>query len=208
MSYRHQAHEKLASRCNLLPSHLQRMLRFSQIRLWLSSQTHMYVVWSKYGECLLPIDGEIRPRSCLPGNASAILGCPNLEIPASDDQRCSEATLNDMGQYIIRITKRGWYKPKKTSSPNSCAYFVEYVAHQMSFISQLTLTLSTDQGGTNLLRTVANRMEICRCGRPRTHYPDGQIHVMSVWRLILGLRPANERRRYCVKSSLIGWVQA
>ena len=25
--------------------------------------------------------------------------------------------------------------------------------------------------------------------------------------LILGLRPANERRRYFVKTSLIGWVQ-
>ena len=44
-------------------------------------------MWSKYGECLLPIHGEIRPQSCLPGNASAILGCPNLEIPTSDDQR-------------------------------------------------------------------------------------------------------------------------
>ena len=43
---------------------------------------------SKYDECLLPIYGEIRPRSCLPGNTSAIWGCPNLEIPASDDQRC------------------------------------------------------------------------------------------------------------------------
>ena len=27
-------------------------------------------------------------------------------------------------------------------------------------------------------------------------------------RLILGLRPANERRRYFVTTSLIGWVQA
>ena len=62
-------------------------LRISQIRLSLSSPTETYVT-SKYGECLLPIQGEIIPRSCLPGNTSAILGCPNLEIPASDDQRC------------------------------------------------------------------------------------------------------------------------
>ena len=27
------------------------------------------------------------------------------------------------------------------------------------------------------------------------------------WHLILGLRPANERRRYFVTTSLIGWVQ-
>ena len=26
--------------------------------------------------------------------------------------------------------------------------------------------------------------------------------------LIIGLRPANERRRYCVMTSLIGWAQA
>ena len=83
LSYRHRAHEKPASRRNLLPSHLQRMLRFSQIRSSLSSPTHTYVIWSKYGACLLPIHGEIRPRSCLPRNASAILGCPNLEIQAN-----------------------------------------------------------------------------------------------------------------------------
>ena len=64
------------------------MLRFSQIWLSLSSTIHTCVMWFKYGECVLPIHGEIRPRSCLPGNASAILGCPNLEIPTSDDQRC------------------------------------------------------------------------------------------------------------------------
>ena len=81
--------EKPASRRDLLPTRLQRMLRFCQIRLSLFIPTHMQVGWSKYDECLLPIHGEIRPRSCLPANASAILGCPNLEMPASDDQRCS-----------------------------------------------------------------------------------------------------------------------
>ena len=86
--------EKPASRRDLLPSRLQRMLQFCQIRLSLSIPTHMQAMWSKYGECLLPIHGEIRPRSCLPGNASAILGCPNLEIPASDDQRCHRPLLN------------------------------------------------------------------------------------------------------------------
>ena len=80
--------KKPASRHDLLPSRLQRMRRFCQIRLSLSIPTHMQVMWSKYGECLFPIHGVIRPRSCLPGNAS-VLGCPNLEIPASDDQRCS-----------------------------------------------------------------------------------------------------------------------
>ena len=34
------------------------------------------------------IHGEIRHWSCLPGNSSVILGCPNPEIPASDDQPC------------------------------------------------------------------------------------------------------------------------
>ena len=79
------------------PPRLQRMLRFYQIRLSLSIPTHLQAMWSKYGECLLPIHGEIRPLSCLPGNASAILGCPNLEIPASDDQRC-----NCLQRYLAR----------------------------------------------------------------------------------------------------------
>ena len=34
------------------------------------------------------------------------------------------------------------------------------------------------------------------------------ITTLSITGLILGLRPANERRRYFVKASLIGWVQA
>ena len=80
LSYRHQAHEKLASRRNLSPSRLQRMPRFSQIRLSQSTPNHTQVMRSKYRHCLLPTDGEIRPRSCLSENASAILGCHNLEI--------------------------------------------------------------------------------------------------------------------------------
>ena len=86
--------EKRASRRDLLPSRLQSMLRFCQIRLSLSIPTHTKVMWSKYGECLLPIHGEIRARSCFLGNASAILGCPNFEIPASDDQRCWTGELS------------------------------------------------------------------------------------------------------------------
>ena len=35
--------------------------------------------------------------------------------------------------------------------------------------------------------------------------PDGIHHVIT--ELILGLRPANERRRYFVTTSLIGWAQ-
>ena len=34
------------------------------------------------------------------------------------------------------------------------------------------------------------------------------IHVDDKTRLILGLRLANERRRYFVTTALIGWVQA
>ena len=86
-SWQNRDGEKPASRRDLLPSRLQRMVRFRLIRLSSSIPTHMQAMWSKYGEYLLPIHGEIRPRSCLPGNASAILGCPNLEIPTSDDQR-------------------------------------------------------------------------------------------------------------------------
>ena len=88
-SYGHHAHEKSASCRHLLPSRLQRMLYFCQIRLSLSTPTHTQVMWSRYREYLLPKDGEIRPRSCLPGNATAIWGYPDLEIPASEDQRWS-----------------------------------------------------------------------------------------------------------------------
>ena len=34
------------------------------------------------------------------------------------------------------------------------------------------------------------------------------MHLVHTSRLILGLRPANERRRYKVTASLIGWAQA
>ena len=81
--------EKPACRRDLLPSHLQRMRRFCQIRWSKSIPTHIQVMQSKSVECLLHIyiDGEICPQRWLPGNVSDILGCPNLEIPASDDQR-------------------------------------------------------------------------------------------------------------------------
>ena len=84
------------------------MLRFSQLRMSLSSPTHTYVMWSKYGKCLLPIHGEICPRSCLPANASAILGCPNLEIPASDDQRWRGD--HSICRQIVSVTLIMWQK--------------------------------------------------------------------------------------------------
>ena len=59
------------TRRDLLPSRLQIMLRFCHIRLPLSIPTHMQAMWSKYSDCLSLICGEIRPRSCLPGKASA-----------------------------------------------------------------------------------------------------------------------------------------
>ena len=34
------------------------------------------------------------------------------------------------------------------------------------------------------------------------------LYNQEPWGLILGLRPANERRRYFVTTSLIGWAQA
>ena len=83
-SWQNHAGGKPASRRDLLPSRLQRMLRFCPIRLSLSIPTHMQIMWSKYGESVLLVHGEICPRSRLPG--SAILRCPNLEIPASDNQ--------------------------------------------------------------------------------------------------------------------------
>ena len=60
-------------------------------------------VMSKYGECLLPIDGEIRPRNWLPGNMFAILGCPNLEVPASDDQPCCGETTIAERPYSTKL---------------------------------------------------------------------------------------------------------
>ena len=36
---------------------------------------------------------------------------------------------------------------------------------------------------------------------------DGFHLVICVWGLILGLHPVNERRRYFVPTSLIGWAQ-
>ena len=36
---------------------------------------------------------------------------------------------------------------------------------------------------------------------------DYQSNIPYITRLILGLRPANERRRYKVTPSVIGWVQ-
>ena len=33
-----------------------------------------------------------------------------------------------------------------------------------------------------------------------------EIPVLRYPKMILGLRPANEKRRYCVTTSLIGWV--
>ena len=36
----------------------------------------------------------------------------------------------------------------------------------------------------------------------------GNSHDSATSGLILGFRPANERRRYLVTTSLIGWVQA
>ena len=44
----------------------------------------------------LLIDREIWPQSWLPGNAAAILGCPNIEIPASDGQRWKCSSRMDL----------------------------------------------------------------------------------------------------------------
>ena len=38
--------------------------------------------------------------------------------------------------------------------------------------------------------------------------PDDRPRVLAIPGLILGSRPANERRRYKVTPSLIGWAQA
>ena len=42
----------------------------------------------------------------------------------------------------------------------------------------------------------------------RINFTDYLEHAIHMHALILGLRPSNERRRYNVTTSLIGWVQA
>ena len=45
----------------------------------------------------------------------------------------------------------------------------------------------------------------CLCDDSLNHY---QLLTTTIQLMILGLRPANERRRYLVTTSLIGWMQA
>ena len=55
---------------------------------------------SKSGECLLQQLAcrrrNLTPNCWLPGNAAAILGCPDLEIPASDGQRWKCSSRMDL----------------------------------------------------------------------------------------------------------------
>ena len=46
------------------------------------------------------------------------------------------------------------------------------------------------------------------CIPPATITSPETSHDSAIAGLILGLHPANERRRYLVTSSLIGWAQA
>ena len=55
--------------------------------------------------------------------------------------------------------------------------------------------------------TIANCQKIILSGHPTIHLQRGDNPSMATG-LILGLRPANERRRYKVTPSVIGWVQS
>ena len=53
-----------------------------------------------------------------------------------------------------------------------------------------------------LASQTAKALEVGRCG-----HENGLIHKIYYYFMILGLRPANERRRYFVTTSLTGWAQ-
>ena len=94
LSYRHHAHKKPASRCNLFPPVCKDC--FALVK---SDRRYLFRLLCKWfsanGEYLLRFHGEIHYRSCLPGNASTILWYPNLKIPAPNDQPCTLHFLFD-----------------------------------------------------------------------------------------------------------------
>ena len=61
----------------------------------------MQVKYSKYGECLLRIEGEIRPPICLPGNASVIWDAL-ISRYRCDDQPCYQNVLKLRGDGWVR----------------------------------------------------------------------------------------------------------
>ena len=83
-------------------------------------------------------------------------------------------------------------------------WYITLIFHYISYTSMCQCTLS---GASQYEPTIWHHYGGCRCpGAKQVPCHDMCLHFNNYAGIILCMRPANERRRYNVTSSLIGWA--